>query len=330
MTTQIYMTVLNYNNPNNLAQAAALSMVLVVLALMVMQFQHSLQKGKNYAIISGKSNQPQLISLGKIKSAVVLFLCLIVIFTVIFPLLASLTTALMRAVGVPLIPANLTLNNFHEVIFGVPKVQRAIINSILLAAGSATVIVILSLVISYLLIRVKIRGGRILEGFVLLPYAIPGTVVALAFILAFLRPLPIINVSIYNTIWIILIAYITRFLTFGVRSINAAFEQVHISLEEAARISGANFLNAFKDIIIPLIKTNIFAGWFLAFIPAVTELTVSVLLFSVGNETLGVVVFGLHQEGKILLTAALAFLVTMIVLALNVITNRITRGQIGF
>jgi len=116
----------------------------------------------------------------------------------------------------------------------------------------------------------------------------------------------------------------------GVRSISAAFEQVHESLEEAARMSGANFVTAFKDIVIPLIKTNVFAGWFMAFIPALTELTLSILLFSVGNETLGTVVYGLHQEGKVLMTAALAFMVTLIVLALNFITNRVTKNQMGF
>ena len=80
----------------------------------------------------------------------------------------------------------------------------------------------------------------------------------------------------------------------------------------------------------PLVKSNIFAGWFLAFIPALTELTLSILLFSVNNETLGVVVFGLHQEGKVNLTAALAFIVTIVVLLLNLLTRRITGGRLGF
>jgi len=79
-----------------------------------------------------------------------------------------------------------------------------------------------------------------------------------------------------------------------------------------------------------LIKSNIFAGWFLAFMPALTELTLSILLFSVNNETLGVVVFGLHQEGKVNLTAALAFVVTVIVLILNLFTRQVTRGRLGF
>jgi len=82
--------------------------------------------------------------------------------------------------------------------------------------------------------------------------------------------------------------------------------------------------------VIPLIKTNVFAGWFLAFMPALTELTLSILLFSVGNETLGTVVYGLHQEGKIGLTAALAFMVVVIVVTLNMITNKVTKGQLGF
>ncbi len=102
------------------------------------------------------------------------------------------------------------------------------------------------------------------------------------------------------------------------------------SLEDAARISGADFVSSFKDIVIPLIKSNIFAGWFLAFSPALTELTLSMLLFSVGNETLGTVVFGLHQEGKVGMTAALSLIVMIFVVMLNIITNKITKGKLGF
>ncbi len=330
MTTRIYTTILNYDNPNNLALSAGLSMILVGIAILLMQAQRWIQKGKSHAIISGKSSQPQIISLGRWRTPAFIFLSLLVLVAVIGPLLAILITALTRVLGLPLDMDNLTFRNFAQVLFELPKARRAILNSLGLAASSATIIVFISLIISYLLVRLKFKGGQILEGIILLPYAIPGTVVALALILSFLRPLPILNISIYNTIWILLVGYITRFLTFGVRSINAAFEQVHISLEEAARISGANFVTAFKDIVIPLIKTNIFAGWFLAFIPSLTELTLSILLFSVNNETLGTVVYGLHQEGKVMMTAALAFIVTIIVLGLNFITNRITNNQMGF
>jgi len=330
MTTQIYLNILNFDKANNLQIAAALSMLLVVLAVLTMQLQRLLQRGKSYAIISGKSSQPQLVQLGWKKYVAVAFLFLIVLFAVILPVLAIFATSLVKAVGLPFAPENLSLTHYQQIIFEVPKVTRAIKNSLFLAAGSATVIVFIALVISYLTVKMKIKGGQTLEAMVLLPYAVPGVVVALAMILAFLKPLPVLNVTIYNTIWILFVAYIARFLTFGVRSISAAFEQVHESLEDAARISGADFVTAYKDIVIPLIKSNVFAGWFLAFMPALTELTLSILLFSVGNETLGTVVYGLHQEGKIGLTAALAFLVVVIVVALNMITNKVTKGQLGF
>ena len=330
MTTQIYLNILNFDKANNLQLAAALSMLLVVLAILTMQVQRLLQRGKSYAIISGKSSQPQLVQLGWKKYIAVAFLFLIVLCTVILPVLAIFATSLVKAVGLPFALENLSFNHYKQILFELPKVNRAIKNSLLLASGSATMIVFISLIISYLTVKMKIKGGQVLEAVVLLPYAVPGVVVALAMILAFLKPLPLLNVTIYNTIWILAVAYIARFLTFGVRSISAAFEQVHESLEDAARISGADFVTAYKDVVIPLIKSNVFAGWFLAFMPALTELTLSILLFSVGNETLGTVVYGLHQEGKIGLTAALAFLVVVIVVTLNMITNKITKGQLGF
>ena len=94
----------------------------------------------------------------------------------------------------------------------------------------------------------------------------------------------------------------------------AGLAQVQGTLEEAARISGAGPLQAFLGIVVPIIRPSLAAGWVLAFIPAVAELTLSILLFSVGNETLGVTIFGLNDEGKVTLTAALAFLVTMLLL----------------
>jgi len=158
------------------------------------------------------------------------------------------------------------------------------------------------------------------------PYAVPGTVVALAMILAWLRPIPLIGLRLYDTLGIIFIAYIARFLVFGVRTTLAGLTQLHGSLEEAARISGASRGEAFADIVLPLIRPSLISGWLLAFIPAVTELTLSILLFSVGHETIGVVIFGLQEEGKIALAAALAFLVTVLLIGVNLAGRGFLRG----
>ncbi len=321
LTTKIYATILNYAQPNNLQLAAAQSMILVLLALIVMFVQRRLRSRGSYAVVSGISVQRQLVELRWLKGFVAGLLLLMIGLVVVAPLLAILLTALMRAPGVALIPENLTLAHFQELLFGVPKVQRAMMNSIFLAALSATVITIASVIIAYAVVRLKMRGGYLVDMLVAIPYTIPGTVVALAMILSWSQP--VMGVVLYNTMWIILIAYIARFLIFGVRTTNSAFEQIHESLDEAARISGADEIQALKDITVPLIRSSLFAGWFLSFVPALAELTLSILLFSVNNETLGTVVFGLQQEGKVNMTAALALMVTGLVLVLNLFALRL-------
>jgi iron(III) transport system permease protein len=328
LTTKIYATILNFDQPNNLQLAAAQSMLLVALAIVAMQVQRLVQGRGSYAVVGGQSVQRETVELRWLKAPVVLLLGIIVLVAVIAPLVAILLTALTRAPGLPLTPENITLQHFEQLVFGVPKVRRAVLNSLGLAAASATIIAAVSIVIAYVTVRLRMWGSHLMDALVAVPYAVPGTVVALAMILAWAQP--VLGISIYNTMWIILLAYVTRFLTFGVRATGAAFEQIHESLEEAARISGADAGQALKDITIPLIRSSIFAGWFLAFVPALTELTLSILLFSVGNETLGVVVFGLHQEGKVNLTAALAFIVACTVLVLNMITRRVAGRELGF
>jgi iron(III) transport system permease protein len=188
---------------------------------------------------------------------------------------------------------------------------------------------VLAVGIGYALTRLRTRGAAVLDLLLAIPYAIPGPVVALAMILAWLRRIPVLGWRLYDTIWIILLAYVARFLVIGVRTVLAGLAQVQETLEEAARISGAGRLEAFLGIVVPIIRPSLAAGWVLAFIPAVAELTLSILLFSVGNETLGVVIFGLNDEGKIALTAALAFLVTMLLLVVNVLARAVLRGAAG-
>lgn len=329
LTNEIYQTVLDFGTPNNLRIAAAMSMVLVVIAIGVLLLRRLLTSRRRFTIISGKSAQPRLVRLGFGRYVAAALVGFIVLIAVVAPLLAILATSVTPAAGVPLTVENATLKHFDEALTAIPKAQRAITNSLLLAASAATVVVLMGVLIGYITVRLRWRGSGLLNGLIVLPYAIPGTVVALAMILAFLRPLPLINFSLYNTIWILLVAYIARFLVIGVQPIRAAYEQIHESLDEAARISGADALQTIRDIDFPLMRSSVAAGWFLVFMPALTELTLSALLFSVGNETIGQVVFGLHQEGKFNLTAALAFVIVSSVLVLNIVFSRVVDRRGG-
>lgn len=321
LTTKIYALILNFDQPDHLQAAAALSMWLAGLAAVVLQAQRVVLRRGHFAVVGGHSTAASPVALGRWRRPVGFALAGLLAISVALPVAAILLTSLVRAYGLPLAPANLTLQHYATVVFEVPKVRRALVNSFGLAAGAATLVVVLAVGIAYLLERRRIRAAGLLDLVITIPYAVPGTVVALAMILAWLRPIPVIGLRLYNTFWILLLAYVARFLVFGVRTALAGLSQIQGSLEEAARISGAGPLEAFQDVVLPLIRPSLIAGWLLAFIPAVAELTLSVLLFSVGNETLGVVIFGLHDEGKIALSAALAFLMTVLLVGINLLTR---------
>lgn len=117
---------------------------------------------------------------------------------------------------------------------------------------------------------------------------------------------------------------------FGVRPTAAALAQVHTSLEEAARVSGAGWLRTFRDIVLPLVLPGIFAAWFLVFIPTLRELTVSILLWSAGNETIGVMVFNLQESGQEGPGAALALVMIGLLVAANYAARWLSRGRVGY
>jgi iron(III) transport system permease protein len=326
LTNEIYVVILNFDLPNNLQIAAAMSMQLVLLSIVPLLLLQRLGTGRTAAIVTGKSDQALLLDLGVWKYAAAGFLALVTFAAVIAPLLAILATSLTPAPGVRLTAANATLVHYETLFFGIPKVPRAFGNSLLLAFSAASVVALVAVVIAWVTVRTRLPGRRLLEVLVMTPYALPGTVTALAFILAFIRP--VLGISLYNTIWLLLLAYVASFLAFGLRAVTGALSNIDPALEEAARSAGASPVRAFRDVVIPLVRASIVAGWFLAFMPALTELTLSALLFSVGNETIGQVVFGLYQEGRFNLTAALAFSVTIGVLLLSILLSRLTRGRV--
>jgi iron(III) transport system permease protein len=331
LTTKIYQAVTkSFANPNALATAAALSMILAVIAAGGIIAQRLLLRGREYAVFSGKAMQPNLVRLGTHKAWIIPAAWGMVFITSIAPVLAILVTSLIRAYGLPPTLDNLTLENFSQVLFMNAAARRGLMNSLFLAAAAATLIAFLGALIAYILVRTQLRGRVVIDFIAAMPYAVPGTVVALAMILAWLKPLPFTQIVMYNTIWILLIAYVARYLTFGVRSSAGSLQQIHPSLEEAARICGANWLQSFRDVLLPLITPGLFAGWFLVFMPALRELTVSILLWSVGNETVGVMVFNLQEAGHITLCCALAMTMLAVLVTANVITRRLTGGKLGY
>lgn len=329
LTTRIFELVTRSAQPYMLSIAAALSILLGLVATSGLLAQKLLLKQGDFTVLSGKSMQPNTVGLRGHRTWIVPLLVLFALATNVAPIVSILLTALTRAYGLAPVPANWTLANFYDVLFVNRVTRRAITNSFLLAASSATIIALLGAIVAYITVRTRLRGRHALDVAASLPYALPGTVVAIAMILAWLRPIPVIGLRLYNTIWILLVAYVARYLAYGIRSVSASLSQVHPSLEEAARVSGSGWFRVFRTVLLPLVMPGIIAGWFLVFMPALRELTISALLWSSRNETIGVMVFNLQESGNVVAGAALGVVMMAFIFIVNLGVRVASKGRIG-
>jgi iron(III) transport system permease protein len=222
---------------------------------------------------------------------------------VLLPYGALLAVSLSKSWGLAFW-RNLTLANYHFVLFDYDVTRRAITNSLILAVLAATLAGGLGAIIAWLDLRTTMWGRRVLDYVSLVPMGLPGIVMAVALIEFWLR----VPVPLYGTLAILLLAYWARYIPLGVRAANAALFQVDGALEESARILGASWGMTMREITLPLIRSGLFAGWLLIFVPAIQELSASILLFSSGSITLAVAVYNLYETGSLEPVAALAII----------------------
>ena len=214
---------------------------------------------------------------------------------------------------------NLSLDNYKFILFEHQLTKDAIFNSVTLGLASALITMFAGVIISYVIVKMKVRGKGILEFLGMLPFSVPGSVIALGVILAWSGKF---GVNLYNTIWIILVAYIARYMAFSLKANSAALEQVHDSLVEAARACGATMWQALKDIVLPLVRPGMLAAFFLIFLPSLRELTVSILLYAPTTRTIGVAIYTLNEDGETVVSAALAGVALVLLVTGQTLINR--------
>ncbi|WP_249977751.1 ABC transporter permease [Vreelandella olivaria] len=330
LPTLIYQRMANFGT-GVLAEMAALSLLIGLLALAGVALQQHLM-GRSRFGLGGHSGRSHDFTLGRWRNLATATLVCILLIILVAPLLALIVSSLVPAVGVPLNANTATLNAYTEVLGRQVATWRAMRNSLWLAGSAAVVLMLLSLPLAYRLQRLPERWRGAVLSAIEIPYALPGVVLAIACILLFVRPLPIINVALYGTLGLIFVAYLARFLVVCVKPVSASLAQLDSSLEEAAQLSGAGPWRRLGGIILPLVAPALFAGGLLVFLLAVNELTVSALLWSAGNETLGVLIFNLDQGGESVLASALSVLVVIMVaalmLALSLMAPRLPKGVI--
>jgi iron(III) transport system permease protein len=205
-------------------------------------------------------------------------------------------------------------------------------NSLVLSIAAALVLMLLSLPLAWFLRQCAPRLQTLISSLIEIPYALPGVVLAIACILLFARPLPLLGISIYGSLLVIFVAYLARFLSVAFKPVQAVVSQLAPSLDEAAQLAGAGGVRRLIDIVLPLVAPALCAGGLLVFLIAVNELTVSALLWSTGNETLGVLIFNLDESGDTVLASAVSVVVVLMVAGLmallSLLGNRLPKGVI--
>ena len=325
-TSTIYDQLHEY--PADYGGAGALAVgLLAISAIGVWLYQRLTRRAERYATVTGKAFRPRVLDLGRWRYAALAIL--LVYFLLIIGLPFGI---LLFASFIPFyIPSldmlsKLTLDNYRFALEH-PSVRDGVRNSLLLGTTAATVTMALTAVIAWITTKTKIRGRGTLDFLAFVPIAIPGLILGVSFILQYLSPafrfLPI-----YGTLWILVIAYTTKYLPYGMRTNSSAMLQIHRELEEASAVSGASWWMMFRRITLPLLRPALVAGWLYIFIVSVRELSASVLLVTSESTVLAIVIFDLFESGKSNAVAALSVMLIITLILVVLAVQRIT-GRFG-
>lgn len=316
LPTLIYRRLSSFG-PDVISEMAVLSMPIAAVTILAIVLA-SRMAGRDELTLEAGHRLTPFFRLGRWRGIVEALAGALVMLTVILPGLSLLGTALVPAIGVAFRPENLTLNFFSEILFRQAATREAIRNSFLFAGLAALLIGLAALPLALTVERSRSALVATLRFISDLPYALPGVILAIAMILLFLKPLPLIGVSLYGSGTIIVLAYLSRFLPLGLKPVAAAIRQIDPSIEEAGAIDGAGFLRRLRALLLPLVLPAICAGMLLVFLTAFNELTVSALLWGPGSRTLGVVLFGLDEAGLAGEAAALG-VITMLTVVVTML-----------
>ena len=298
ITTRLYQDLAFSADPAAFQRATALATTLVVLAVVVV--------GGADALIGRRRDQRTGLPSGSGRSGIANRLALgvvglVLVATTVVPFVALVLAALTRAAGLAPVPENWSLANFGDAIDA--RFVGGLARSLGLAVAAATIVLGLGAVAA---VAARSRRSGVLGTAVTLGFAIPGSALAVAVLLAY-------GGWLRDTLALILVAYLAKFWALGHRQLAGSLDRLPGDLVRAARASGAGPLATLATVVGPILRPSLAAGWLLVFVFAIHELTMSSLLYGPGTATLAVVVLGVQQLGDPGVSAALAVLLTAIV-----------------
>jgi iron(III) transport system permease protein len=323
-TSEIYLAFNEY--PPDYGRGAALAVGLLLLsALGVWLYTRSTRESKKFQTVTGKAFRPRQFDLGPWKWIGFSFLMAYFVFVVLLPFLVLFWASFLPFFATPSWDAlqKLSLDNYSYLL-GFRPFWDAMKNSVILATLTATVAMLLTSLIAWIVYKSRLPGSWLLDFLAFIPITIPGIVMGMALILLYVAfPLPI-----YGTIWLLLIAYVTRYIPYGMRSASGSILQIHSELEEAASASGASWWETFKRVTLPLLRPGIAAGWIYICIVSFREFSTSVLLATGESRVLSILLFTMFEQGQVTIVAAIGILMIVVLLAIVGVFYKVS-GRVG-
>ena len=314
LTTSIFLDA--QRMPPSYGSAGAFSVLLMVIvaAALYCYFRVTRETSK-YHTITGKGYRPRVIALGRWRYVASFALLLYTLLLLVVPFLIVLWASLLPFYMQPSLEAlsKLTLRNYNTALH-FDKIVLAVKNSLILGLASASVVMALTSLASWILVRSRVRGRWLLDLLTTFPLLFPGIVMGLAILRFYL----IVPVPVYGTLWILLIAFVTRYVPYGIRYTHAGLLQLHKELEEAAYASGASWFNCMRRITFPLLTPSLLGGWVFVFLISAKELSMSILLVSPSTPVVSVAIFELWENAQVGELAAFGILWTAILVSVAV------------
>jgi iron(III) transport system permease protein len=323
-TTKIFLAIHQFPSDFGLAGAYAVTL-LAISTTGVLIYGRITRREERYATVTGKGYRPRVIDLGVWKYVTLGISFLIFFLAVILPLFVLLWSSFIPYYGVPSreLMEKMTLANY-QYILNYPLAMTAFKNSFYLSVGSATLVMLLTSIIAWITVKTKLPGRALLDNMTFIPIAMPGIVLGVSLIWVYLTlPIPI-----YGTIWVLLLAYITKFMPYGIRAASASMIQINKELEEASLTAGGTWFQTFRKVILPLLMPGFTAGWIYISIIALRELSTSILLYSYNSTVLSIMAFDLWEGGQYTYVCALGVLMVLLLVTMAYVA-RMLGAKVG-
>lgn len=321
LTSAIYQAVHQYPSQVGLASSYGTTLLLVTTAGIYLQSRLT-GKGSKYATVTGKGFRPRVVDIGAWRYVTAAVFILYFALIVLLPFLVLLWSSLQSYYRVPSVDALRTVGmDAYRFLWNHPGIGSSVWNSLVLAFSSATIVMLLTSVVCWIVIKTQLPGRWLLDNVASLPLVFPGLVLGLAVMVFYLN----VNIGVYGTLWIMLIAYVTRFMPYGMRYNATSMLQLHKELEESAQMSGASWTTMFRRILLPLLKPGLLAGWIYVFIVSIRELSASILLYSPDNEVISIVIWEFWENGQFVELSALGVVLILALLMLVMLAQYVGR-----